>query len=111
MGGGGFWMYKGTLSGDGRLGPIEERLGRRLLRLVDPESDEGQKLLEQGDVELIGPDGEQLGRMRIEEAYAELIARLERRLTEIADPADQTGLEEGLQRLRRRSERTFSDPG
>jgi len=104
-------MYKGTLSGDGRPGPIEQRLGRRLLRLVDPESEEGQKLLEQGDVELVGPDGEQLGRMRIEEAYEELISRLERRLTEIADPADQTGIEEGLQRLRERSERTFSDPG
>jgi hypothetical protein len=110
MGGGGLRMYKGMLSGDGRLGPIEERLGRRLLRLVDPESDEGRKLLEQGDVELIGPEGEQLGRMPIEAAYAELIARLERRLTEIEDSADQTGLEEGLQRLRKRSERMISDP-
>jgi hypothetical protein len=103
-------MYKGTLSGDGRPGPIEERLGRRLLRLVDPESDEGRKLLEQGGVELVGPDGERLGRMRIEEAYEQLIARLERRLTEIEDPAGQTGIEEGLQRLRARSQQAISDP-
>ena len=32
--------FRGTLSGDGRPGPIEERLGRRLIRLIDPESDE-----------------------------------------------------------------------
>ena len=74
-------MFKGTLSGDGRPGPIEERLGRKLLRLVDPESDEGQKLLGEGEVELVGPDGECLGRVSIRQAYEVLIARLESRIS------------------------------
>ena len=56
-------LFRGTLSGDGRPGPIEERIGRRLVRLVDPESREGMRLLEEGDVDLVGPDGEQLGRV------------------------------------------------
>jgi hypothetical protein len=103
-------MFKGTLSGDGRPGPIEERLGRRLVRLVDPESEEGQKLLADGDVEIVGPEGESLGRVRIGEAYEELIARLESRLSEIQNPTRQADLEEGLERLRKRSRRIVSDP-
>ena len=102
-------MFKGTLSGDGRPGPIEERLGRRLVRLVDPESEEGRKLLAQGDVELRGPEGECLGCLSIHEAYEELIGRLERRLSEIENPAEQAGLEEGLERVRARSEKIVSD--
>ncbi len=45
--------FRGTLSGDGRPGPIEERLGRRLIRLIDPESDEGMRLLSEGRVDLL----------------------------------------------------------
>jgi hypothetical protein len=102
-------MFKGTLSGDGRPGPIEERLGRRLLRLVDPESDEGRRLLMRGDVELRGPDGECLGCLSLQTAYEELISRLERRLSEIQNPAEQAGLQEGLELVRARSERLVSD--
>jgi hypothetical protein len=104
-------MFKGTLSGDGRPGPIEERLGRRLVRLVDPESEEGRRLLARGDVELLGPDGECLGCLSISDAYEELIGRLELRLSEIDNPAEQAGIEEGLKRVRARSERIVSDPG
>jgi hypothetical protein len=103
-------MFKGTLSGDGCPGPIEERLGRKLVRLIDPESDEGRRLLAEGGVELLGPDGACLGRVSIGQAYAELIARLEERISEIGSPNDQAGLEEGLQRLRDRSARIVSDP-
>ena len=103
-------MFKGTLSGDGRPGPIEERLGRKLLRLVDPESDEGQKLLGDGEVELVGPDGECLGQVSIGQAYEVLIARLESRISEIRNATDQADLEDGLLRLREWSERIVSDP-
>lgn len=103
-------MFKGTLSGDGRPGPIEERLGRKLVRLIDPESDEGRILLAEGGVELVGPDGVCLGRVSIRQAYAELIARLEERISDIGNPNDQAGLEEGLQCLRERSARIVSDP-
>jgi hypothetical protein len=94
---------RATLSGDGRPGPIEERIGRRLVRLVDPASDEGLALLRAGCVELIGPEGDLLGCLRPEEASRLLRERLERRL---ADPeADATALREGLTRLAAWSER------
>jgi hypothetical protein len=103
-------MFKGTLGRDGRPGPIEERYGRRLLRLVDPESEEGRKLLTEGDVDLVGPDGEHLGCISIIEAYEELTARLESRLDAIRDGADQTDFEAALKLLRSRAEKIVSDP-
>ena len=52
--------------GDGRLGPIEERIGRRLIRLVDPQSEEGRALLDSGAVDLLGPEGERFGRIVVD---------------------------------------------
>ena len=91
---------RGTLGGDGRPGPIEERIGRRLVRLVDPESVEGSRLLDTGDVDLIGPDGGQLGRVRLAEAYRALRARMERRLAGPAEVIERGVVEDGLERLR-----------
>lgn len=94
---------RATLAGDGRPGPIEERIGRRLVRLVDPSSEEGLRLLSSGLVELIGPEGDPLGRLKPEEASRVLRERLERRLS---DPdADADALREGLSRLAAWSER------
>jgi hypothetical protein len=94
---------RATLAGDGRPGPIEERIGRRLVRLVDPASEEGHRLLSAGLVELIGPEGDALGRLRPEEAARVLRDRLERRLS---DPdADADALRDGLSRLAAWSER------
>ena len=91
-----------TLAGDGRPGPIEERIGRRLVRLVDPGSDEGRRLLGSGRVDLVGPGGEKLGRGQIEEAWRRLRERLEGRLSEPGAPEGDS-LREGLDRLLRRS--------
>ena len=91
--------FCGTLAGDGRPGPIEERIGRRLVRLVNPQSDEGVRLLDSGRVELVGPDGEALGNVEIREAYRRLRERLERRLADVADDERDGGLREGLDRL------------
>jgi hypothetical protein len=94
---------RATLAGDGRPGPIEERIGRRLVRLVDPSSEEGLGLLRSGCVELVGPEGESFGLLRPEEASRILRERLERRL---ADPgADASALRDGLSRLAAWSER------
>ena len=71
--------FRGTLSGDGRPGPIEERLGRRLIRLIDPESDQGVGLLSEGRVDLLGPDGTRLGTVRAADALRRLRRRLEQR--------------------------------
>jgi hypothetical protein len=92
--------FRGTLAGDGRPGPIEERIGRRLIRLVDPQSEEGLRLLTEGRVDLVGPEGNPLGRMRLDDAYDRLLQRLERRLAEEdADVSSRRNLQEGRKRL------------
>jgi hypothetical protein len=101
--------YRGTLAGDGRPGPIEERIGRRLVRLVDPESGEGRRLLFDGLVDLVGPDGDALGKLEIREAYRRLALRLEARLEE-EPPSSREDLAAGLERLRGWSRRMLSDP-
>ena len=90
---------RGTRAGDGTVGPIEERIGRRLVRVLDPEGSEGRGLLLRGEVELLGPDGP-LGRISPDEARALLRARLERLLADPAADAD-PALQEGLRRLAR----------
>jgi hypothetical protein len=44
--------YRAALMGDGSVLPIEERLGRRLLRTIEPDSNEGRRLLRDGRVVL-----------------------------------------------------------
>jgi hypothetical protein len=91
--------FRGTLSGDGRPGPIEERLGRRLIRLIDPESDEGLNLLAEGKVDLLGPDGTRLGTIRAAEALKRLRIRLEERLAHRGAGPHGGELADGLDRL------------
>ena len=91
--------FRGTLSGDGRPGPIEERLGRRLIRLIDPESDEGLRLLLEGKVDLLGPDGTRLGTIRAADALRRLRQRLEERLAHKGGPHDGDMARYGLDRL------------
>lgn len=101
-------IFRGTLAGDGTPGPIEQRFGRRLVRLIDPESEEGLTLLDEGRVDLIGPDGESLGRLKPREAYDRLLVRLEQRLDRIREteqPADREALQGGLTRVRAWSHR------
>jgi hypothetical protein len=94
-----------TLSGDGRPGPIEERLGRRLIRLVDPESEEGLALLRSGRVNLVGPGGEKFGCMHPTEACRRLRERLEKRLADPDAAEERDALRDGLNRLEAWSER------
>jgi hypothetical protein len=94
--------------GDGRLGPIEERIGRRLCRVVDPDSHEGRKLLSAGEVDLVGPGGERMGRLQILEALDRLKRRLEDRLADAGSALDADAIQEGLTRLRARVDRIGS---
>src|SRR3990172_4401909 len=94
-------VFRATVLGDGSPGPIEERIGRKLLRLVDPCSAEGDRLLRSGLVELLGPGGEKLGRIRMEEAWRRLIRRLEKQLGS-PDLQGEGLVQEGLKRLRAR---------
>jgi hypothetical protein len=92
--------YRVALSGDGCPGPIEERIGRRLVRLIDPRSEEGQRLLDAEPIEWVGPDGDSLGRLSVQQAYDALLSRLERMLDERPEPARQRNIESCLERLK-----------
>ncbi len=93
--------FRITLNGDGRPGPIEERIGRRLVRLLDPESEEGLGLLAARCVRFIGPGGTPLGYVHPSEAIESLRAALEERLEEAKDGDSDDGpaFREGLHRL------------
>jgi len=96
-------MLRATVAGDGRLGPIEERIGRRLIRLVDPQSAEGRALLDSASVDLLGPGGEHFGRIGPGEVCRRLRERLERRLAVPISGSEWSALREGLRRLDSRS--------
>ena len=94
--------FRITLSGDGRPGPIEERIGRRLVRLVDPESEEGLGLLTERCVRFIGPGGVELGYIHPCEAMESLKETLEERLHEAEGSRSDDGpaFRDGLDRLK-----------
>ena len=92
--------FRVALTGDGCPGPIEERIGRRLVRLVDPQSEEGQRLLAAEPIEWVGPDGDSLGQLSVQQAYDQLFSRLERMLDERPEPTQRRNIESCLERLR-----------
>jgi len=104
--------HRATLAGDGRPGPVEERIGRRLVRLLDPLSEEARALAAAGRIEWIGPEGAPLGRVPIAAACAELKLRLERALAAAgaAPAAERAALTYGLARLQGWSERLQQEP-
>ena len=79
--------FRGVLNGDGCAGPIEHRLGRRLLRLIDPESSEGRALFESTNVEWLSPDGDSFGRLSHAEACRQLLERLDRSIERLSAAA------------------------
>lgn len=97
--------FRATITGIGRPGPIEERVGCRLVRTVDPESREGVSLLRDRQVTLIGPEGTPLGRVDLEQARSLLKTRLENALAAIGVDEGAEALRDGLVRLRRRDPR------
>ena len=93
--------FRATINGVGRLGPIEERLGWRLLRTIDPESKAGATLLRDRQVTFIGPEGTALGRIDLHQARQLLKLRLESVLAEHAGGDGADAIRDGLVRLRR----------
>ena len=72
--------YGAVICVDGTLLPIEERLGRRLLRTLQPECRQARELLQKGRVNLVAADGRTFKGMRIEDVYDRLGAELRERL-------------------------------
>jgi hypothetical protein len=93
--------FRATITGVGRPGPIEERLGCRLVRIVDPASKEGATLLRDHQVTLIGPEGTALGRVNLDQARRLLELRLESVLAKLGRDDGAEAIREGLVRLRR----------
>ena len=93
--------FRATITGVGRPGPIEERLGCRLVRVVDPTSKEGASLLRDHQVTVIGPEGKALGRVSLNQARRLLKLRLERVLAKLGGDDDAEAIRDGLVRLRR----------
>ena len=93
--------FRATITGVGRPGPIEERLGCRLVRIVDPASKEGATLLRDHQVTLIGPEGTALGRVNLDQARRLLERRLESVLAKLGGDDGAEAIREGLVRLRR----------
>ena len=97
--------FRATITGVGRPGPIEERLGWRLVRIVDPASKEGATLLRDQQVTFIGPEGTALGRVNLDQARRMLQRRLESVLARLDGADGAEAVREGLVRLRRASPR------
>jgi hypothetical protein len=93
--------FRATITGVGRLGPIEERLGWRLVRIVSPESKEGKTLLRTGQVTFIGPEGTSLGCVDVTEARRLLELRLRNVLADGGEAECVEALKDALVRLRR----------
>jgi len=93
--------FRATITGVGRPGPIEERLGWRLVRIVDPASREGSTLLRTRQVTFIGPEGTALGRLDLDQARRLLRLRLESVLAEVREYDGAEAIRDGLVRLRR----------
>lgn len=91
--------FRVLLSGTGPCGPIEERIGRRRVRLVAADSVEGRRLLGSGDVDFVGPDGESLGRIGLDGACTRLRERLEARLGAASASRDRDALKDALRNL------------
>lgn len=64
--------YAARLCGDGKILHIEERIGKKLLRTIDPLSKAGRELLNTQKVLFHMPDGELLRGKHAREAYQNL---------------------------------------
>ena len=80
--------YSAVIRSDGSVLQIEERLGRRLLRVVSPSSREGRRLLRKDCVTLMTAEGRPLAGLSIEDVYERLRSEATMRLAERPRDAD-----------------------
>lgn len=93
--------YSAVLLGNGSVLPVEERLGRRLLRTLSADSPEARALLARGHVTLRQADGRVLGSLPLSRALERLAEQARVQLERSAgDPATARRFREALHRLR-----------
>ena len=72
--------YRAVVCGDGRVLPIVESIGRRVIREIDPASREGRDLLTSGAVALWSDAARSARRLPVKEVLGEIDARLRARI-------------------------------
>lgn len=93
--------YRAVIRDDATLLPIEERLGRRLLRTLSPDSREGRALLRRGDVTLRRADGTAVPQRSFERLLERLSKEASARLASSPDPDSRRACRDALQRITR----------
>jgi hypothetical protein len=74
--------YTALLRDDGAILPITESIGRRVIRVIDPEGREGRLLLSAGKVTLWSSDGRKLPRLPVDQLLHRMQADLKEKLSE-----------------------------
>jgi len=102
--------YSALIRNDGTVLPIEERLGKRLLRTLAADSREGQGLLKRGFVTLKSPEGESFSGVPMEAILERLSRETSEKLARHAeDPEWQRRYRERLQTIGRFKRSLASD--
>ena len=76
------FSFTALVCGDGRILPIVESIGRRVVREIDPEGREGRRLLAQGRVKLRSVDGRTSSRVPVDEFLRQMKAEISGRASE-----------------------------
>ena len=71
--------FSTAVLGDGRILPIVETIGRRLIREIDPASSEGRALLDSGRVTLWFNDGASVRTAPVHQVLDEILAEARRK--------------------------------
>ena len=64
--------YVARICGDGKILPIEERIGKKLIKTINPVSRKGKKLLAQQKVTFHLPDGDRLSPTSLSQVFLKL---------------------------------------
>jgi len=76
------FSFTAIVCGDGRILPIVESIGRRVVREIDPEGREGRRLLAAGQVTLRSADGRTSCRVPVDQFLREMKAQISGRASE-----------------------------
>ncbi|MBI3448343.1 MAG: hypothetical protein HY049_05435 [Acidobacteria bacterium] len=73
--------YTALICADGRILPITESIGRRVLREIDPAGREGRELLASGTVTLWTSDGKRHQKLKVAEILTKMKRDLDRKIS------------------------------
>ncbi len=100
--------YTAIVCGDGRILPIVESIGRRVLREINPCSREGRELLSAGKVALWSDNARRARRVPVDQVLKEMKAGLTARIAEHPGDGRWRDYHVGLARALNRSRKILS---